>query len=175
VIEIATGGGDEFPREVPVGGRALPSRLPVLPLRETVPFPDALTPLAVGQERSIELVNDVLQGNRMLLMVASKDGSLEVPGPDQLHEVGVVGVVARMLKVPDGTLRILVQAGQRARVKRWARRLAPWSDLTKAFRLDGFYERFPAKGQVERVARIHRELARAANIERRGKAADDED
>jgi len=61
------------------------------------------------------------------------------------------------------------------RVKRWARRLAPWSDLTKAFRIEGFYERFPAKGQVERVARIHRELARSANIERRGKSADDED
>ena len=61
------------------------------------------------------------------------------------------------------------------RVKRWARKLAPWSDLAKAFRQEGFYERFPAKGQVERVARIRRELARAANIERRGKAEDTED
>jgi ATP-dependent Lon protease len=116
VIEIATPDG---PREVPVGGRELPTRLPVLPLRETVPFPDALTPLAVGQERSIELVNDVLQGNRMLVMVASREGEIEQPGPDQLYEVGVVGVVARMLKVPDGTLRILVQAGQRVRVAKW--------------------------------------------------------
>jgi DGQHR domain-containing protein len=61
------------------------------------------------------------------------------------------------------------------RVKRWARKLSPWSDLAKAFRQEGFYERFPAKGQVERVARIRRELARAANIERRGKAEDTED
>jgi len=61
------------------------------------------------------------------------------------------------------------------RVKRWAKRLAPWTDLVKQFRVDGFYERFPAKGQVERVARIHRDLARAANIERRGKTDDDED
>jgi DGQHR domain-containing protein len=60
------------------------------------------------------------------------------------------------------------------RVKRWAKRLSPWTDLAKQFRVDGFYERFPAKGQVERVARIHRELARAAGIERRGKA-DDQD
>jgi ATP-dependent Lon protease len=116
VIEIATPDG---PREVPVGGRELPTRLPVLPLRETVPFPDALTPLAVGQDRSIELVNDVLQGNRMLVMIASREGEIEQPGPDQLYEVGVVGVVARMLKVPDGTLRILVQAGQRVRVSKW--------------------------------------------------------
>jgi DGQHR domain-containing protein len=60
------------------------------------------------------------------------------------------------------------------RVKRWAKRLAPWSELTKQFRVDGFYERFPAKGQVERVARVHRELARTANVERRARAAGDE-
>jgi hypothetical protein len=50
------------------------------------------------------------------------------------------------------------------RVSRWSGRLAPWTDLKKQFRADGFYERFPAKGQVERVARVHRELARAAGI-----------
>jgi DGQHR domain-containing protein len=60
------------------------------------------------------------------------------------------------------------------RAKRWAKRLAPWTDQIKQFRVEGFYERFPAKGQVERVARIHRELARLAGIERRGKLADDE-
>jgi DGQHR domain-containing protein len=61
------------------------------------------------------------------------------------------------------------------RQKRWARRLAPWSDLAKSFRDDGFYERFPAKGQVERVSRIYKELGRAANIERRGKDKDDDE
>ncbi|HZS42387.1 MAG TPA: DGQHR domain-containing protein [Polyangia bacterium] len=58
-----------------------------------------------------------------------------------------------------------------ARVERWVKRLAPWRDLVRDFRVDGFYERFPAKGQVERVARVHRELARAAKIEVRSKAA----
>jgi DGQHR domain-containing protein len=51
------------------------------------------------------------------------------------------------------------------RVRRWERRLSPWADMSKTFRAEGFYERFPAKGQVERVGRIHRELARAANVE----------
>jgi ATP-dependent Lon protease len=91
----------------------LPDALPVLPLRETVTFPETLTPLAVGQERSIKLVNDVLGANRMLVMVAARDPENESPGPDELYEVGVVGVVARMLKVPDGTIRILVQGTQR--------------------------------------------------------------
>jgi hypothetical protein len=51
------------------------------------------------------------------------------------------------------------------RVARWEQRLAPWSDMARQFRDDGFYERFPAKGEVERVARIHRDLAKAAGIE----------
>jgi ATP-dependent Lon protease len=94
----------------------LPDALQVLPLRETVTFPETLTPLAVGQERSIKLVNDVLGANRMLAMVASRDPELDEPSPDDLHNVGVVGVVARMLKVPDGTLRVLVQGTQRVRL-----------------------------------------------------------
>jgi ATP-dependent Lon protease len=95
----------------------LPEALPVLPLRDTVTFPETLTPLAVGQERSIQLVNDVLGGNRMLAMVTSRDPENDVPGPPDLYEVGVVGVVARMIKVPDGSLRILVQGTQRIQVR----------------------------------------------------------
>jgi ATP-dependent Lon protease len=118
VIEIATpGAGGE---EVAMGSSGVPAQLPVLPLRDTVTFPDMLTPLAVGQERSIRLVNDVLGGDRMLAMVASRSPEIEAPGPDQVHEYGVVGTVARMLKVPDGTLRILVQAGPRVRVTGFA-------------------------------------------------------
>jgi ATP-dependent Lon protease len=99
-----------------LAAQPLPDALPVLPLRDTVTFPETLTPLAVGQERSIQLVNDVLGANRMLVMVASKDPENETPGPEQLYDVGVVGVVARMIKVPDGSLRILVQGTQRVRL-----------------------------------------------------------
>jgi ATP-dependent Lon protease len=112
-IHIAQANGD--PHELELGS-ALPPQLPVLPLKDSVPFPDTLTPLAVGQERSVQLVNEVLGGERMLVMVASKNPELDTPGPDDLYRVGVAGVVARMLKVPDGTLRILVQGGQRVRL-----------------------------------------------------------
>src|SRR6476619_3746207 len=94
----------------------LPDALPILPLRETVTYPDTLTPLAVGQERSINLVNDVLSGSRMLAMVASRDPENDTPGPDDLYDVGVAGTVARMMKAPDGTLRILVQGSERIRI-----------------------------------------------------------
>jgi len=119
VIEISAEGGG---RPVEVGARSrVPAVLPVLPLRETVPLPDTLTPLAIGQERSIQLVNDVLAGDRLLVMVASRNPELEAPGPEELHDVGVVGAVARMLKVPDGTLRILVQGAQRVKLTGWVR------------------------------------------------------
>jgi ATP-dependent Lon protease len=111
-IDIATPGEVQ---DVTIG-RALPEGLPVLPLKDSVAFPHALTPLAIGQERSIKLINDVLAGERMLVMVASKDPELETPGPDDLYSVGVAGTVARMIKVPDGTLRILVQGGERVRI-----------------------------------------------------------
>jgi len=94
----------------------LPGALPVLPLKDTVTFPDTLTPLAVGQERSIRLINDVLSGERMVAMVASRDPELDEPGPADVYDVGVAGVVARMLKVPDGTIRILVQGTERIRL-----------------------------------------------------------
>ncbi|HEX8857208.1 MAG TPA: endopeptidase La [Thermoleophilaceae bacterium] len=98
------------------GNGSLPQALPVLPLKDSVTFPDTVTPLAVGQPRSVELVNDVLGGNRMMVMVASRNPDVEVPSPDDLYDVGVVGTVARMMKVPDGSLRILVQAHQRVRL-----------------------------------------------------------
>ena len=107
-----------IPRRRSAPSEPLPEALPVLPLRETVTFPDTLTPLAVGQERSMKLVDDVLGGNRMLAMVASRDPEEEEPGPDELYDVGVAGVVARMLKVPDGTIRILVQGTQRVAARR---------------------------------------------------------
>ncbi|HEY6654163.1 MAG TPA: endopeptidase La [Solirubrobacterales bacterium] len=108
----------EIPDVEDAAGRTepLPDALPILPLRETVTYPDTLTPLAVGQERSINLVNDVLSGNRMLAMVASRDPENDAPGPDDLYGVGVAGTVARMMKVPDGTLRILVQGAERIRI-----------------------------------------------------------
>jgi ATP-dependent Lon protease len=94
----------------------VPAALPVLPLKDMVTYPDTLTPLAVGQPRSVRLVNDVLSGERMLVLVAGRDPELDEPGPEELYDVGVVGIVARMLKVPDGTIRILVQGTERVRI-----------------------------------------------------------
>ncbi len=97
-------------------GKPLPQALPVLPLKASVTFPDTLTPLAVAQPRSVKLVDDVLSGERALAMVASRDPDQDEPGPDELYDIGVAGVVARMIKIPDGSMRILVQGTQRVRL-----------------------------------------------------------
>src|SRR5581483_4723850 len=95
----------------------IPSTLPVLPLKETVVFPQSMTPLAIGQERSIKLVDDVVSGDRVLALVAVKNEEPEVPGWDDLYEIGTAAVVHKLIRVPDGTLRILVQGLRRVRIE----------------------------------------------------------
>ncbi len=107
----------------PVGeDPGVPSALGVLPLRDTVPFPRHGDP-ACG--RSGALAAPDRRGarrDRRFVMVASRDPELTEPDPEQLYEVGVIGTIARMMKVPDGTSRLLVQGGQRVRLTRWTQR-----------------------------------------------------
>ena len=106
---------DEIQVKVP-DENELPSELPVLPLRDTVVFPDTMIPLTVGQERSIKLIDEVLAADRLLVLVASKDAEVETPGPDLLHQIGTVALAHKMVKLPDNTMRILVQGLQRVKI-----------------------------------------------------------
>jgi ATP-dependent Lon protease len=99
-------------------GDELPATLPALPLKETVVFPESMTPLAIGQERSIRLIDDVVGGDRLLALVTVRDEDVELPGWDDLYGVGTAAVVHKMIRVPDGTLRILVQGVRRVRLER---------------------------------------------------------
>jgi ATP-dependent Lon protease len=94
----------------------LPATLPVLPLKETVVFPQSMSPLAIGQERSVRLIDDVVAGDRLLALLAAKDASIESPGWDDIYDVGTIGLIHKMIKVPDGTLRILVQGLDRVKL-----------------------------------------------------------
>jgi ATP-dependent Lon protease len=96
----------------------IPPELPVLPLKETVVFPQSMTPLAIGQERSIKLVDDVVAGDRLLALVTARDSEQAEPGFDDLYEVGTAAIVHKLIRVPDGTLRILVQGLRRIRLER---------------------------------------------------------
>src|SRR5262249_51260246 len=79
----------ELPDE-PTGDVELPAVLPVLPLKEMVVFPQSMTPLAIGQERSVRLIDDVVAGDRLLALVTTRDSSIETPGWDDIYEIGTV-------------------------------------------------------------------------------------
>src|SRR6266545_1395113 len=96
----------------------IPPILAVLPLKETVVFPESMAPLAIGQERSIKLIDDVVAGERLLALVAVKNDETDSPGFDELYDVGTAAIVHKLIRVPDGTLRILVQGTERLRLER---------------------------------------------------------
>jgi ATP-dependent Lon protease len=107
---------DILDEQLDVDELELPSALPVLPLKDTVVFPDSVLPLAIGQERSVHLVDDVVSRDRLLALVAAKDREVEQPGWDDLYEIGTAAVVQKMIRVPDGSLRVLVQGVRRIRL-----------------------------------------------------------
>lgn len=94
----------------------VPETLPILPLRGAVVYPHTGTPLTVGQPRSVRLVDDIVGGDRLLGLVASKDPEKEQPGPEDLYTVGTMGVIHRLFRAPDGTIRLLVQGLRRIRI-----------------------------------------------------------
>lgn len=95
----------------------IPSELPVLPLRDIVIYPFMIVPLFVARDKSISAVNEALSQNRMIFLVSQKDVDKEDPTKDDLFTVGTVAVIMRMLKLPDGRIRILIQGLSRARVE----------------------------------------------------------
>jgi ATP-dependent Lon protease len=93
-----------------------PNVLPILPLRGVVVYPQTAVPLTVGQPRSIKLVDEVVGGDKLVGLVAAINPELEAPGPKDLYRVGTVAIVHRLLRAPDGTVRLLVQGMDRFRL-----------------------------------------------------------
>src|SRR5881392_2448274 len=107
-ITTAAPGKEETPK--------VPDTLPVLPLRDIVIFPFMIVPLYVSRERSIKAVDQALTDNRMILLTAQKRQDDADPGPSDMFMVGTVALIMRMLKLPDGRIRVLVQGVGRARI-----------------------------------------------------------
>ena len=94
----------------------IPDVLPVLPLKDIVIYPFAVQPLGVGQERSIRLIDDVMRGDRLVVLVAQKSAETEQAGLDDIFKIGTVSRVARMIRMPDGTIQIIVQGLERVEI-----------------------------------------------------------
>lgn len=97
----------------------LPDELPVLPLRNVVPFPFTMLPIAVGTPRSLRLVNEVMHGNRLIALVTSRDSELDEPTPEQVYQVGSVGVIQRAVMGENNTMQLVVQALERIEIVDW--------------------------------------------------------
>jgi ATP-dependent Lon protease len=97
----------------------IPKRLPLLPIRDIVVFPYMVLPLFVGREMSIKAIEVALEGNRMIFLTSQKDITIENPSPSDLYSMGTVGVIMRMLKLPDGRIKILVQGVARAKTMKF--------------------------------------------------------
>ena len=95
----------------------IPNELPVLPLRDMVVYPFIIAPLSVARPLSIQAVDQALSENRMILLTAQRDKDVEDPEQEDLFQTGTVAVIMRMLKLPDGRIRVLVQGVSRARIK----------------------------------------------------------
>lgn len=93
-----------------------PDALPILPLRGLVVFPNNSVPLTVGVPRSVKLVDDAMNGDKLVGLVAAINPELETPGPNELYKVGTIATVHRLLRAPDGTVRLLVQGIERFRL-----------------------------------------------------------
>ncbi len=94
----------------------LPFDVPILPLKDTVVYPLTVVPLAVGQERSLKLVDDVAARDRLIGLVAQRNAETQLAGPDEVFHVGTLGKIHQLLKMPDGTIRLVMQGLQRVRV-----------------------------------------------------------
>ncbi len=91
--------------------------LPLLPLRDIVVFPELVSPLFVGREKSVRALEEAMNGNKLIILAAQKNASIDDPQPNDIYEVGTIANVMQLLKLPDGTVRVLVEGQSRAKIK----------------------------------------------------------
>jgi len=163
----------------------IPDNLPVLPVRDIVVFPYMILPLFVGREMSIKAIEFSLSSNRMVLLLTQKDHNIENPAPEDLFSVGTVALVMRMLKLPDGRVKILVQGLSKAKALNYSQ-TEPFfkADIEKIE--DQKYEKLTiedealirnVKGQLDKVVSLGKSILPdimgiVENIEDPGRLAD---
>jgi len=102
--------------EAKISQEDAPDVLPILPLRNTVLFPGVIIPITIGRDRSVQLIKDAESGNKMIGVVAQKDFDIELPEMSDLHEVGTIANILKMLKMPDGNITVVIQGRKRFKI-----------------------------------------------------------
>ncbi len=93
------------------------TEVPVLPLRDVVVYPHMVIPLFVGREKSIQALDTAMKDNKKILLIAQKSADIDEPGIDDVHEIGTLATILQLLKLPDGTIKVLVEGVKRAKVE----------------------------------------------------------
>src|SRR5678815_2127145 len=109
-----------FKNEGGPGPSAKRRTLPLLPLRDITVFPHMVSQLFVGRERSISALNEAMNRDKEIFLAAQKNAKTNEPSPEDIFTVGTIGTVMQLLRLPDGTVKVLVEGKRRARTKRYA-------------------------------------------------------
>ena len=163
----------------------IPTQLPLLPVRDIVVFPYMVLPLFVGREMSIKAIEAALAGNRMIFLATQKALDVENPSPEDIHTIGTVGIIMRMLKLPDERIKILVQGVAKAKIGKYIQ-----TDPYYSVRIDKLADTKPSattleaeavmrtvKDQIERIVSLGKILIPDVmvvieNLEEPGRLAD---
>src|SRR5262249_50165519 len=108
---------EKNPKDQPPQGGGL--RVPLLPLGDIVVFPHMVVPLFVGRQKSIRALEEAMKKQKFILLAAQKDAKTNDPAEDDIYKVGTLGTVVQLLRLPDGTVKVLVEGKKRARVQRY--------------------------------------------------------
>ena len=157
VADIATEGQGLVGSE-----RKMPETVPVLPVRDMVVYPFMILPLYVGREKSIRAVEEALSRDRLILLVAQKDAEVEDPNSQEIYPIGTVTMIMRVLKMPDGRVKILVQGLARTRILEFLRK-EPYFEARIAEILD---DEVPTMGvELEALIRtVKEQVSRSASV-----------
>jgi len=110
---------------------------PLLPLRDVVVFPHMVIPLFVGRPKSIKAMETAMEAGKSILLVAQKSAAKDDPGPGDMYSIGCVSNILQMLKLPDGTVKVLVEGGARAHIREVVDVRSHWIAEATAVPLDG--------------------------------------
>src|SRR6201989_730346 len=136
------------PRALPPPGER--RTYPVLPLRDIVVFPHMIVPLFVGREKSIKALEEVMRNDTFILLATQKNASDDDPATDAIFEVGTLASVLQLLKLPDGTVKVLVEGAERAKIRKYTER-AEYYEAEAAVLQDTTTERVEAEAMARSV------------------------
>ena len=150
--------GDETTIDEKTLNALLPGELPILPLRNLVALPLAVIPLAVGIPRSMKLIEEARDGMRIIGLVAMKDPEIEEPGPDEIHDIGTVAVIHKVMHTDDGALQVIVQGLERFQVDEWLT-TEPYIKAQVSLRPDTIEEDIESEALRQSVVELGMEVA----------------